>query len=51
LDVLYGGLGISKLQFLITIISVCFLAVNFVHFWSSKLWIWIRILIRIHLKC
>jgi hypothetical protein len=36
LHVRYGGLGISKLQF-------------FFSFWSLKLWI--RILIRIHLKC
>ena len=41
---LYGGLGISKLQFLIKKKNnKKFSAVNFFYnFWSSKLWIWIR---------
>jgi hypothetical protein len=44
LDVLYGGLGISKLQFLIKKISDFFSAVNFSPFgWSSKPWIGIGI--------
>jgi hypothetical protein len=42
LEVFYGGLGISKLQFLIRKILIIFSAVNFSNFWSSKSWIWIR---------
>ncbi len=36
LDVLYGGLGISKLQLLIKIISICFSAINFFQFLVIK---------------
>ncbi len=36
LGVLYGGLGISKLQFLIKKIKIKFLAVNFLNFRSSN---------------
>jgi hypothetical protein len=36
LGVLYGGLGISKLQFLIKKIDIKFLAINFFNFWSSN---------------
>jgi hypothetical protein len=43
LDVLYGGLGISKLKFLIKKISHFFSVVIFFNFWSSKPWIWIGI--------
>jgi hypothetical protein len=44
LNVLYGGLGISNLQFVIKIISNFFPAVIFFHhFWSSKPWIQIWI--------
>jgi hypothetical protein len=42
LDVLYGGLGICKLQFLIKKYNF-FSAVIFLNFWLSKPWIWIRI--------
>jgi hypothetical protein len=38
LGVLYGGLGISKLQFLIKKIEIKFPAINF----FIKPWIWIR---------
>ncbi len=48
LDVLYGGLRISKLQFLIKKYNF-FSIVFFLNFWSSKPWISIRI--RIHFKC
>ncbi len=50
--VLYGGLEMSKLQFLIKKFKF-FSAVNFSKFWSSKPWIWIRIRIRIRIdkKC
>ncbi len=47
LDVLSGGLEISKLHFLKKIKK--FQLYFFLHFWSSKPWI--RIRIRIHLKC
>jgi hypothetical protein len=39
LGVLYEGLGIVKLQFLIKQISNFFSAVIFFNFWSSKAWI------------
>ncbi len=39
LDVLYGGLGKSKLKFLNKKIQTFFKAVNFSNFWSSKPWI------------
>jgi hypothetical protein len=35
LDVLYGGLGIGKLQFFVSIFNFS-LPVNFFNFWSSK---------------
>jgi hypothetical protein len=38
LGVLYGGLGISKLQFLIKKIKIKFLVVNFFQFLVIKLW-------------
>jgi hypothetical protein len=40
LDVLYGGLGISKLQFEK---NINFFSFNFSNFWSSRPWIWIRL--------
>jgi hypothetical protein len=39
LDILYGGLGIGKLQFLIKKKFNFFSAVIFFQFWSSKPWI------------
>jgi hypothetical protein len=48
LDVLYGGLGISEMQFLIKNLN-CISAVNFSNFWSPKPWVWIRIQIRIRI--
>ncbi len=45
LDVLYGGLGISKLLFLIKKDFKQFQLYIFFNFWSSKPWI------RVHLKC
>jgi hypothetical protein len=42
LGVLYGGLGISKLQFLIKKIKIKFPAVNFFQFEVIKPWIRIR---------
>ncbi len=42
LGVLYGGLGISKLQILIKKIKIKFLVVNFFQFWIIRLWIRIR---------
>jgi hypothetical protein len=45
LDILYEGLGISKLQFLIKKRYTKFSAVFFFVFWSSIPWI------RIHFKC
>ncbi len=36
LGVLYGGLGISKFQFLIKRIEIKFPAINFFNFWSSN---------------
>ncbi len=42
LGVLYGGLGISKLQFLIKIIEIKFPAINFFKFQVIKPWIRIR---------
>ena len=42
LGVLYGGLGISKLQFLIKKLKIKFPAVNFFQFWVTKPWIRIR---------
>jgi hypothetical protein len=54
LDVLYGGLGISKLQFLIKKHEF-FFSCNFFKISAWKPWIWIRIRIRIririYLKC
>jgi hypothetical protein len=49
LDILCGGLGISKLQFLIKKEKKKISAEYFFQFCSSKPWI--RIQIRIHLKC
>jgi hypothetical protein len=43
LGVLYGGLGISKLQFLIKKIEIKFSAINFFQFYFIKPWIRIRI--------
>jgi hypothetical protein len=43
LDVLYGGLGIGKLQILIKKILHFFSAVIFFNFWLSKPWIRIYI--------
>ncbi len=54
LDVLYGGLQISKLQFLSKKINFFFsftFSANFSNFWLSKPRIWIRIRIRTDLKC
>jgi hypothetical protein len=45
LEVLYGGLGICKLQFFIN----CNFCKFFSNFWSSQPWTWIRI--RIDKKC
>jgi hypothetical protein len=45
LDVLFGGLGICKLQFLNNFFSSCFS-----NFRSSKPWIWIRIRILIWIR-
>jgi hypothetical protein len=42
LGILYGGLGISKLQFLIKTIKIEFLVVNVFQFWIIKPWIRIR---------
>ncbi len=42
LGVLYGGLGISKLQFLMKKIKIKFLVVNFFQFLIIKPWIRIR---------
>ena len=42
LGVLYGGLGISELQFLIKKIKIKFLVVIFFQFYIIKLWIRIR---------
>ncbi len=42
LGVLYGGLGISKLQFFIKKIKIKFPAVNFSQVWVIKPWIRIR---------
>jgi hypothetical protein len=42
LGVLYGGLGISKLQFLIKKIEIKFPAINFFPFLVIKPWIRIR---------
>ncbi len=39
LGVLYGGLGISKLQFLIKKIEIKFPAINFLQFLAIKPWI------------
>ncbi len=39
LDILYGGLGIGKLQFLIKKNLIFFSAVIFFQFWSLKPWI------------
>ncbi len=51
LDILYGGLGINKLQFLIKKkINFFFQLLFFFNFWSSKPWIRIRIRIRIGLQ-
>ncbi len=55
LDVLFGGLGINKLQFLIKIIQFLFPLEIFPNFWSSNPWIqdgdphWKKCLIRFHL--
>jgi hypothetical protein len=43
LDVLFVGIGISKLQFLIKKIYYFFTCKFFPNFWSSKPWTWIRI--------
>ncbi len=51
LDVLYGGLGISKLQFMIKKIFKKFPAVIFFNFWSSKPWIRIGSGSKFSLKC
>jgi hypothetical protein len=48
LNVLYGGLGIGKLQILIK--KIFFTTVIFVNFWSLKPWIRIRIRIGIQPK-
>jgi hypothetical protein len=42
LDVLYKGLGISKLQFIIKQYQFFFSCKFFKNFWSSKPWIQIR---------
>ncbi len=42
LGVLYGGLGISKLQFLIKKIEIKFPAINFFQFQVIKPWIRVR---------
>ena len=42
LGVLYGGLGIGKLQFLIKKIKIKFPVVSFFQFWIIKPWIRIR---------
>ncbi len=42
MGVLYGGLGISELQFLIKKTKMKFLVVNFFQFYIIKPWIWIR---------
>ena len=47
LGILYGGLGISKLQFLIKKIEIKFPSINFFQFKVIKPWIRIRIRIRI----
>jgi hypothetical protein len=39
LDILYGGLGIGKLQFLIKKIKIKISAIIFFNFWSLKPWI------------
>jgi hypothetical protein len=39
LDVLYGDLGISKLQIFIKKYKFFFFSFNFFHFWPSKPWI------------
>jgi hypothetical protein len=42
LGILYGGLGISKLQFLVTKIEIKFQAIKFFQFWVIKPCIRIR---------
>ncbi len=52
LDVLYGGLGICKFQYLIKKLGKNIFSFKFIFiFWSSKLWIRIRISTVFSLKC